>query len=192
MRKATFAAALALGVVCIAPASANDFAPQIEQFFAKNVAPKLGEQVVISTLKRQNAQHADLTQDAIDAMDQTWRAEAKSGDGDLIRKVMSNKLSKFLSDLKASHPDAIMEVFVMDSRGLNAGQSDVTSDYNQGDESKWQKTYAAGPSARFIDDIEFDDSTERFQSQVSQTIVDPASGKPIGAITVGVNVESLL
>ena len=85
----------------------------------------------------------------------------------------------------------ISELFVMDAKGLNAGLSDVTSDYMQGDEAKWQKTYQVGPDAVFIDDVEFDESSKAFQSQVSATVVDPATGKAIGAITIGVNVEKL-
>jgi hypothetical protein len=60
----------------------------------------------------------------------------------------------------------------------------------QGDEAKWQKSYGAGPGAVFVDEIEFDDSSQAFQSQVSVTIVD-GSGAAIGAITIGVNVEEL-
>ena len=79
----------------------------------------------------------------------------------------------------------------MDDKGLNVAQSSVTSDYWQGDEAKWQKTFQAGPNAYHIGDVEEDESTQMFQSQVSYAITDPASGKVIGAITVGVNVEEL-
>ena len=78
----------------------------------------------------------------------------------------------------------------MDNKGLNVGQSDMTSDYMQGDEAKWQKTFSQGAGVMFIDEVEFDESSKAFQSQASVTIVDE-SGKPIGAITVGVNVEKL-
>jgi len=61
----------------------------------------------------------------------------------------------------------------------------------QGDEAKWQKTYQAGPDAVFIDEVEFDDSTQSFQTQLSATVVDPATGEAIDAITIGVNVEKL-
>jgi hypothetical protein len=105
---------------------------------------------------------------------------------------MASAASKILKRLKAAHPDTVTEVLVMDNRGLNVGQSDVTSDYMQGDESKWQKTYAVGAGAIFIDEVEFDESTQKFQSQISATISDPATGEPIGAITVGLNIESLL
>jgi uncharacterized phage infection (PIP) family protein YhgE len=36
---------------------------------------------------------------------------------------------------------------VKDNKGLNVGQSDVTSDYWQGDEAKWKKSYKMGAGA---------------------------------------------
>jgi hypothetical protein len=80
----------------------------------------------------------------------------------------------------------------MDNKGLNVGQSDVTSDYWQGDEAKWQKTYSVGPAAVFVDKIEQDESTQKFQTQVSISVVDPAGGAVIGAVTVGLDVEMLM
>ena len=84
------------------------------------------------------------------------------------------------------------EIIVMDGKGLNAGQSAVTSDYWQGDEDKWSKTYAARPDAVFVDEVEKDESRRRcFSSQVSFTIIDPATNQVIGAITFGVNLDQL-
>jgi hypothetical protein len=79
----------------------------------------------------------------------------------------------------------------MDNKGLNVGQSGITSDYWQGDEAKWQKTYGKGPDAILIDDVEFDESSQTFQSQVSLPVVDSISGEVIGAVTVGVNMDLL-
>jgi len=173
-------------------AHANEFKPQIESFYASNIKGWLRDEKVISAIKAQNSQNASLSSEQIDQMDKQWRAEAKSGSGNLIEKTLSNALSKFLKDKKASHKEVITEIFVMDNKGLNVGQSDVTSDYMQGDEAKWQKTYGSGKDTVFIDEVEFDDSSQKFQTQVSSTIVDPADGKPIGAITVGLNVENLM
>ena len=41
-------------------------------------------------------------------------------------------------------------------------------------------------------EVEFDESTQTFQGQVSVTIVDPASGEAIGAMTLGLNAEALM
>jgi len=78
----------------------------------------------------------------------------------------------------------------MDAKGLNAGQSGVTSDYWQGDEEKFRRSFGAGPHGIFVDIARKDESTQVLQSQVSITIVDEAQ-RPIGAITVGINLDQL-
>ena len=172
-------------------ASANDFAAQLTDALSKQIRPWLSDPVVVEAVKAQNAETAGLSEGDIDALDKQWRAEAKTGSGPLIDKVLGNKLSAFLKEKKASSDGLFAEVFIMDAKGLNVGQSDITSDYMQGDEDKWQKTYPVGPDAVFIDDVEFDDSSGQFQSQVNATVVDPANGQAIGAITIGINVEKL-
>ena len=79
----------------------------------------------------------------------------------------------------------------MDAKGLDVAQSTLTSDYWQGDEAKWSETYPVGPDAVQIGEIEQDESTQVFQSQVSIAVTDPATGEVIGAITVGVDVSML-
>lgn len=146
---------------------------------------------VINAVKAQNAKHAGLSQADIDNMDKDWRAQTDAGSKPMIDAVLGNALSGYLRQQQEASQGLVTEVFVMDNRGLNVGQSEVTSDYWQGDEAKWQKTYSAGPDAIFVDEVEMDESTQAFQSQLSMSIVDPASGEVIGAITVGVNVDAL-
>lgn len=172
-------------------ATANDFEPQLREILDERIRPILTEPVVVEAVKAQNGETAGLDQAAIDGLDTQWRDEEKAGNGPLIDKVLANALSKYLQEVKSGSDGLYAEIFVMDAKGLNVGQSDVTSDYFQGDEAKWQKTFQAGPDGVLIDEVEFDDSSEQFQSQVSVTIVDPASGEAIGAVTVGVNVEKL-
>jgi hypothetical protein len=43
-----------------------------------------------------------------------------------------------------------------------------------------------------VDDVEQDSSTQKFQVQASMTVVDPASGQPIGVVTVGLDAEGLM
>ncbi|MDH3195662.1 MAG: hypothetical protein OEL78_05040 [Hyphomicrobiales bacterium] len=147
---------------------------------------------IIAAIKAQNARHANIDQSEIDELDKQWRAQTKASDRPLIDQVLSTALSKKLKGVKDQARGMITELFVMDNKGLNVGQSDATSDYWQGDEDKWQKTYLAGPGAMFIDEIEMDESTQTFQSQLSLSIVDPVTGQAIGAVTVGVDVDQLL
>lgn len=189
------AAVLMLGLgLTVGPARlavANEFAAPLKRFVEEQLRPWLKDAALVEAIKAQNAKHAGLSQADIDQLDKTWRAEAKKKGGPLVDEVQGRPLSAFLKGKKDSSDGLIDEMFVMDNRGLNVGQSDVTSDYWQGDEPKWQKTYPAGAGGIFVDEVEFDESTKSYQAQVSATVVDPASGTAIGAITVGVNVEKL-
>jgi hypothetical protein len=155
------------------------------------VASWLNDPAVIEAVKAQNAKNAVIGQPDIDKLDQDWRAEVKSGGGNLTNSVLGNALSQYLKKVKAGGGGLYTEIFVMDNKGLNVGQSDVTSDYWQGDEAKWQKTFQAGAQSVHVSGVSTDESTQTLQSQLSLPIVDPANGQVIGAITVGVNVEQL-
>ncbi len=144
---------------------------------------------IVAAILTQNAKHANLTQGEIDKLDKTWRAETKSSEQPMITAVLGKPLSTYLKKVKKEAGGRYSEIFVMDDKGLNVGQSDVTSDYWQGDEAKWKKSYAAGAGAVFVDKVEFDESSQAYQSQVSIAVVDPKTNKVIGAVTVGVNVE---
>jgi hypothetical protein len=146
---------------------------------------------IVAAINSQNGKHATLSQANIDALDKNWRAETKANAKPMNNEMLSRDASKDLAGYKNESAGLFTEIFVMDNKGLNVAQSDVTSDYWQGDEAKWKKTYMVGPDGMFIDEVEFDESTQTYQAQVNLAIADPATGKAIGAITVGVNVELL-
>lgn len=98
---------------------------------------------------------------------------------------MQNEVSKVLKTVLQSSQGLYSEIFGMDNRGLNVGQSGPTSDYWQGDEDKWQKTFLVGPDAVHISKIEYDESSKEFDFQLSFSIVDGSD--IIGAVTFGVN-----
>ncbi len=184
-------AGLAGTLLASAAWAAEPHVAPMTDFANSTVKQWIANDTVINAIKAQNAKHAGLSQADIDNMDKDWRAQTDAGSKPMIDAVLGNALSGFLRQQKDSAGGFVTEVFVMDNRGLNVGQSDVTSDYWQGDEAKWQKTYTAGPDAIFIDEVEMDESTQTFQSQLSMSIVDPATGEVIGAITVGINVDAL-
>lgn len=171
--------------------AANDYDQQVRSEVVPKVQAWAADAVVIAAVRAQNQSHSGLTQSQIDKMDKKWRSETSAGGGAMISGVLGNELSKYLSGVKNDGRGIYTEIFVMDNKGLNVGQSDVTSDYWQGDESKWKKTYLVGPDAVFIDEVEFDESTQTFQSQLSLPVVDPITGETVGAVTVGVNVDLL-
>ena len=183
------ATVMALGVQ--SPLAAGEHVPAVTDYANANIMPWINDSAVVAAIAAQNEANAGLTQAEIDALDQKWRAGVDGGDTTLIDTVVGNSLSDFLRGKQMASNGVITEIFVMDSKGLNVGQSDVTSDYWQGDEGKWKKTYGSGDAAAiFVDEAEKDESTQMLQSQVSMTIAD-ASGAPIGAITIGINLNEL-
>lgn len=180
------------GTLLASVASASDahVAP-VTEFANSTIKQWISDKIVVDAVKAQNAKHAGLTQTDIDNMDKDWRAQTSASSKPMIDAVLGNALSAFLRQQQEAAGGLVTEVFVMDNLGLNVGQSEVTSDYWQGDEAKWQKSYSAGAGAIFVDEVEMDESTQTFQAQVSMAVVDPATGEVIGAITVGVNVDAL-
>ncbi len=174
-----------------AGASAHEYSKAIADHAAGIVQTWLTDKAIIDAVNAQNAAHAGLAQADIDKLDQQWRSEVSAASKPVIDKVMGNGLSTFLKSRQAANAGLYTEIFVMDNKGLNVGQSEITSDYWQGDEPKWQETFGKGPGSMHISEVEEDESTQTYQSQLSLPIVDPASGQAIGAITIGVNVEGL-
>jgi len=190
---ATAAAIAASATIGSAPANAanSDYKQTIEQQVVPKVRAFIADHRVADTIIAQNARFAGLSQSNIDQMDKEWRAETASGSGKLINAVLSNELSQYLAGVQQDGQGLYTEIFVMDNKGLNVGQSGLTSDYWQGDEAKWQDTYGKGAGSMLIDAVEFDESTQTFQSQLSLPVTDPVTGEVIGAVTVGVNVDLL-
>lgn len=185
-KRATLSAA-ALSVLLFSSfsASANEYADSATALANDTIKPWLQNPLVINAVKAQNEKHAGLSQADVDALDQKWRG----GDSALIDGVLNNELSQYLQGVKNDGQGLYTEIFVMDNKGLNVGQSDKTSDYWQGDEAKWQQTYSVGADSIHLSDIEEDESSQTFQMQISLPVVD--GGAPIGAVTVGVNAEML-
>lgn len=163
----------------------------VTAYVEANIRAWIDDPIIIEELKIQNARHAHLTPAAIADLDATWRAEFAGTVRPLIDTVTGNPLSMFLKAKQIAAGGVITEIFVIDAKGLSIGESEITSDYWQGDEAKWQKTYLAGSPILFVDVTEKDESTQTLQSQASLTVFDPQTGQPIGAITIGINLDAL-
>ena len=155
------------------------------------IAAIAADPVVIAAINAQNANSAGYDQAKIDELDKQWRAEVDAASKPLIDATLANAASQYLKGVQDASAGKYTEIFVMDAKGLNVAQSSLTSDYWQGDEDKFTASFGAGANAVHVSDVEQDESTQIFQSQVSVPVADPATGNLIGAITVGVDVSML-
>lgn len=186
--KMVLATVVALGIASslkVGTAQAGEYDEAAQIVANEKIKPWLNNPAVIAAVKAQNEANAGLTQADIDALDLKWRG----GDETLISGVLNNELSVYLQGIRDQGEGLYTEIFVMDNKGLNVGQSDKTSDYWQGDEAKWTEVYPVGADAIHISDVEEDESSQTFQMQISLPVVD--GGEVIGAVTVGVNADML-
>ncbi|NDK37021.1 hypothetical protein [Rhodovulum sulfidophilum] len=191
---------LALRVVCLAllgggyacVAQAGEFDSQMRAFYEASVTFWSDAPQILDAVAAQNARTANMTQDDIDLLDRQWVAEIGAVSEPLIESVTRNPVSDFLREQLMALEGAVTEIIVMDARGLNVATSSVPSDYWQGDEAKYQKTFGVGPHGMHFGEVEFDESSMKYQAQISFTLVDPVSGRPIGAMTVAVDAEEFL
>ena len=152
---------------------------------ANSALANLGtDPVIVKAVKDENAKGKTLAQ--IKDMDKKWKAHA--GIADYMKAIMDSECGKHLRKIQESAP-YYAEIFVMDNQGANVAMTDKTSDYWQGDEAKFEKSFAGGAGSVFVDEVEFDDSSQAYLVQISVPVKD--GGKVIGAITFGIDVDKI-
>ncbi|MDG4648917.1 PDC sensor domain-containing protein [Roseibacterium sp. SDUM158017] len=174
------------------PAFADEFQPVLEAFLDAEIRSWSQSGEIVSAIRAQNAENANMNQDDILQLDGALRSEIGMAVTPTIDPVLGHAASDFLRARVGASNGRITEVFIMDAHGLNVASSGLTSDMWQGDEAKFTETFAAGAGAVHFSEVQLDESTQRYQAQISVTIVDPDTGEPIGAMTVGVDAEALL
>ncbi|WP_417454594.1 hypothetical protein [Kiloniella sp.] len=175
------------------PVYAETTAPSkslIDDAAVETIKSWLQNAVVEISITAQNKKYGAISQSEVDALDKQWRAEREKEDQPLIATTLSSPLSNYLTQIQAASGGLFTEIFIMDAKGLNVGQSAITSDFWQGDEAKFSKTYPNGSDAIFVDDPEFHEATKTWRTQVNLTVSD-AGNKPIGAVTVEYNLTEL-
>lgn len=177
----------------LSQASANgiDHQEAVKAYFQDSLAEWVKSPEIIEAVRAQNGTTSAWTQADIDRADADWRAEVGQIERPQIDAMIQNTISQFLRQKQSAADWMIVEIIVMDGKGMNVGVSTPTSDYWQGDEAKFQKTYLQPEAGLFIDDIEYEPDTHLVISQANSAIIDPDTGEPIGAITVSLNLNKL-
>ena len=149
---------------------------------ARKIAAWGHDPTLVNAVKQQNAKKVALAQ--IQEIDKQWLDNKDA----ISAAMLANPCSQYLKALVGKNR-AFSESFVMDDQGANVCMTDRTSDYWQGDEAKWQKSFNGGNGTIFIDERKYDSSANAVLVQISVPVID--AGKTIGAITVGIKVDQL-
>ena len=166
-----------------------EFRSAIDALVRTDINVWMHDPVIIEALKEQNHQTAHYSNERVAELESQWQSEFQSGAYDLIEEVMEQPVSRLLRRVKRDSVGAYREIYVMDGIGLLVGASDPNNDYWQGEEEKWLKTYKTG--AMHVGTLSFDESALAWVIQISLPILDPESGKTVGALTVGLDPSML-
>ena len=150
---------------------------------AVKLAAWAADKTLADAVRKQNAKRVSLTE--VQRIDAEWMAGNAHA---TVKAATTGPCADRLRALIAS--DARYgETFVTDANGAIVCATQRTSDYWQGDETKWTRAFNDGAGAVFIDRPKLDDSAKERLAQISLPIVE--NGKAIGVLTAGVNVDKL-
>jgi signal transduction histidine kinase len=132
----------------------------------------------------------------ISKRDSEWMSTPKETLSPFMQEIIHNELSKEIREelelkgfyeAKYGYP-VFAEVFVTNKYGVNAAQTQRTSDYYQADEEWWQNARRDG---LYVADIAFDESANVYSVDVGIRIDDKA-GNLSGVMKVVLNVEEAI
>ncbi|RUO80828.1 hypothetical protein CWI84_04390 [Idiomarina tyrosinivorans] len=132
-----------------------------------------------------------LTKEDIARRNKLWEEAHESGSVDIDKTWIDHDSSIRLKQWLSQMPPGITEIIVFDQQGANLAISQMTTDYDQSDEPKYQQTVAAQNVRPYLSSISYDQSTRTFQTQLSYAIRDDAENF-IGGVTVGLDIEAFL
>ena len=156
----------------------------VKTFVVSTLIPLMSNPIFVDGVKAQNAK--DISMEVIKRIDREWQ-EAEE-ELPIHKELMGNAVGMEIKRFIQSTP-AVVEAFVMDNKGANVGQNDLTSDYWQGDEAKWKNSYNNGKGGLDVGKEKFDVSANTTLQQISLPIID--GEKVVGAICIGLNISRL-
>lgn len=166
------------------PSNAEQAPKKVFDLAGSTLADIGKDPVIVKAVQDANAKGMSL--DQIKAKDTEWKATP--GIADYMAAIMESECGRHLRAIQESE-SFYAEIFVMDNQGANVAMTDKTSDFWQGDEAKFQKSFNNGKGVVFVDEVEFDDSAQAYLVQVSVPVIDGST--VIGAITFGIDVERI-
>lgn len=156
---------------------------KVKQFMKDVLLQYTTNALLVAEIEKQNAKKIPFSE--IEKMDKAW-IDAED-EIPLMTEMMGNACAKEVEKIVSKHK-ALGETFVMDNQGANVGQNDVTSDYFQGDEPKWEDTYKK--HGVWVGKDRLDKSTYTKLQHVSFPIINQ-NGEIVGAICFGIKTKAL-
>lgn len=166
-------------------------APEVEAVLDRKIAlirELVEDPVIVNEVKKANQQHKDISLQEILKLDTRWRST--EGIDEFIEPFLTNEIAHKLIEFQERHP-GFSEIFVVDMYGLNAGQTNKTTDYYQADEDWWIGAYNSGKGKASHGAIEFDESAQTEAISLYIPVMDRINNKAIGVIKAVVSITAI-
>lgn len=173
------AAALLLPAAVSAAAQTDEQVRQIAQARVPTARAIASDAELLKAVLAKNAERE--TEEQLRTRDRQWTTNLADP---LRRALTQSRCAERLRELVKDEP-LVAEVILMDDHGANVCVSKATSDYWQGDEAKWEKTFREGLDP-FVDAPAFDPSSGVFAVQLSVPV--RKEGARVGALTLTLKV----
>ena len=134
--------------------------------------------VLINSVIEQNQKKIPLKE--IMKIEKQWLAGKNN---DFAISLQKNRAGKLLYNHISQNPKLYVEAFLCDEKGAVVAEYPETTDYWQGDEEKFLKSYNSGKGQIYVGPLSFDDSTKTNSVQISIPVFDKK--KTIGVLIVG-------
>ena len=134
---------------------------------------------IVSAVREQNAKGISL--DDIKTIDKEWIDGMQNK---LATKLQNNSVGTYLRNGVVLKNHVFTEAFLCDKRGAVVGEYPKTSDYWQGDETKFTECYNMSNGKVFVGQFYFDESTQAHSVQISVPVKD--NEKTIGVLVLGI------
>jgi hypothetical protein len=179
------AVALVVRNIDVAVNRSSAMSPELKFYARARLFSLLTNPIVVEAVCQQNAKRRPLEEIARD--DAEWQQAMVQNP--LQTSMLTNRCALAVKAFVEDKP-AIRECFVMDDQGANVGQNELTSDYWQGDEDKWQRSYNDRKGGIDVGRLSFDKSANANLQQLSFPIIAP-DGSVVGAVTFGIDLDRL-
>ncbi len=140
---------------------------------------------VIKETRERNAEEIPLAN--IFRIDEAWASYPDDHPQKL--KMYSSPAGRLLKGHVEFQDSIYSEIFLTDSQGANITAWPLTTDYWQGDEVKWHRSFNAGAGDVYISNLAFDESSQTNAIQISVPVMD--DGKAIGVLVAGIKLSFL-
>ena len=138
--------------------------------------------MLIEEVKQRNELNIPLTY--IKNIDSQWKSYPD--DHHIKTSMYSSPAGAYLKARVDARDSIFSEIFLTDGQGANITAWPITTDYWQGDEAKWGRSFNNGKGDIHIGNLEFDESSQKNAIQVSVPIID--EGRAIGVLIAGIKI----